>query len=741
MAHSHFAAVTAMSSARKIARRRAHPCLPLLLILAAPLGSAQTSASQAGEPTPAGSAASTQTLEAVTVTAQRKRQKLQDVPAAVTAFTTAAIESLQIQSANDISRLVPNVKFDAVTAGSTALKPFIRGGGVTDGGQITSESEVGIYVDDVYRARLSGALMEFVQLDRLEVLRGPQGVLYGRNSSAGALNIVTKAPTADLTGSVELGVGNNGQRHTKGHLSSAISQDQRWRASLQGMVKQRDSNGQYNLTQRKKVGAEDAVGAQGDLAYEGPELQARLSLFYTHTDGDGQWAVPNTIARDGSITPSTGSYRKVASPYDSLTDVKQSGSTLRLQTQLGGVKLTSITGYVAMKDQWRQDFSGGVSAALLGGPAGSTLALFTRESDTDHHQFSQELQAAGELLGGRLSYVTGLYYFDESGTQDIASVTFSQPSQVRFNADTSSRAAFGQLSARLTPATTALLGGRYSEDRKQLDGTLSGQGFDQANRYSKFTPKIGIDHKLSADTLAYTSYSQGFKAGGYNGLASTVAQISEPFLPQTTDAWELGVKTELLERRLRLNAALFHNKIKNRQQTLTVTSGPDAGSFVVENYNAKLTGLELEAAWRVSRNLTLWANGAVNTGKYTACATTVSLPCSVINNELPLFPDHAYTLGFDHLSLLGQGGLRFGADYSERAPYYSTADNAQIGAVPRQKFLNAYVAYDLGAWTVQLAGKNLLQQEGWQTGFGFSVVQPRFAIPGRTVMLSARYQY
>lgn len=731
-----------MTTAHPFIRRRHHRLgLTLLLGLAAPLAGAQTSAPDPTDDAQSGSARSTQTLETVVVTAQRKRQKLQDVPAAVTAFSAEAINALQIQSATDLSRLVPNVKFDAVTAGSTALKPFIRGGGVTDGGQITSESEVGIYVDDVYRARLSGALMEFVQLDRIEVLRGPQGVLYGRNSSAGALSIVTRAPTAELNGSVELGVGNNGQRHAKGHLSSAISDDKRWRASLQGMVKSRDSNGQYNITQRKDVGAEDATGVQGDLAYEGPGLQARLSVFYTHTDGDGQWAVPNTVGTDGSITPSTGSYRKVASPYDSLTDVRQSGATLRVQTQLGGVKLTSITGHVQMKDHWRQDFSGGVSAALIGGSASDTLALFTRDSTTDHQQFSQELQAAGELMDGGISYVTGLYYFNESGTQDLASSIFFQPSQVQLNAHTTSRALFGQLSARLTPATTLLLGGRYSQDRKQLDGSLAAQGFDQANRYGKFTPKIGIDHKLSPDTLAYASYSQGFKAGGYNGLASTVAQISQPFLPQTTDAWELGLKSELLDRRLRLNAALFHNKIKNRQQTLTVASGPAAGSFVVENYNAKLTGLELEAAWRVLQNLTLWANGAINSGKYTACATTVSVPCSVINNELPLFPDHVYTVGFDYRSALGAGALRFGGDYSERSPYYSTADNAPIGAVPKQKSLNAYAAYDIGAWTLQLAGKNLTQEEGWQTGFGFSVVQPRFAIPGRSVMLTARYQY
>jgi iron complex outermembrane receptor protein len=733
-----------MTTARKIARRGPRHCLPLLLGLTAPLASAQTQANAAANAVaaePTASADTRQTLGAVLVTAQRKPQKLQDVAAAVTALTAESMESLQVQSATDLSRLVPNVKFDAVTAGSTALKPFIRGGGVTDGGQITSESEVGIYVDDVYRARLSGALMEFVQLDRIEVLRGPQGVLYGRNSSAGALSIVTRAPTAATTGSFELGVGNNGQRHVKAHVSSALSEDKRWRGSLQGMVKSRDGNGQYNVTQRRDVGAEDTVGVQGDLAYEGPDLQGRLSVFTTRTDGDGQWAVPTTIAADGSITPSTGSYRKVASPYDSLTDVRQSGATLRLQGRLGDVRLTSITGFVRMNDHWRQDFSGGVSAALIGGSANDTLALFERESHTRHRQFSQELQAAGELLDGRLSYVTGLYYFDESGTQDLASTIFFQPSQVRFNAKTTSRAAFGQLSARLTPVTTLLVGGRYSQDRKQLEGALAAQPFDQSNRYGKFTPKVGIDHKLAPDTLAYVSYSQGFKAGGYNGLAATVAQISQAFLPQATDAWELGLKSELLERRLRVNAALFHNKIKNRQQTLTVSNGPSAGSFVVENYNAKLTGLEVEAAWRVLPTLTLWANGAVNSGKYTGCATTVNVPCSVIDNALPLFPDHAYTVGFDHNTLVGPGALRFGADYSQRAAYYSTADNAQIGAVPRQESLNAYVAYDVGAWTVQLAGKNLTQQEGWQTGFGFSVVQPRFAIPGRSVMLTARYQY
>ena len=714
----------------------------LALALAAAFAPAAFAQAQAPRPATAASAAESGQLQTISVTAQRVKQKLQDVPAAVTAFSPVAIENLQINSVMDISRLVPNVKFDPVTAGTTSLKPFVRGGGVADGGQITSESEVGIYVDDVYRARLSAALIDFVELDRIEVLRGPQGVLYGRNSSAGAVNIITRAPTDTFTASAEIGLGNLGEKRLKGYVSAPLSADKRWRASLQGMVRQRDTNGQYNVTLKKDVGEEKFQGLQGDIAYEGRELQGRLTVFHTRTDGDGQWAVPNTITNGGkTITPSTGSYRLVASPIESLTDVKQDGATLRLSTHVGGVKLTSISGYVTMDDHWRQDFSGGVSSALLGNPNGGTVALFDRDSVTDHRQFSQEFQAAGDLMGGQLSYVAGLYGFNEKGTQKLHSVIFFAPADVVFNADTKSVAVFGQLSAKFGERTTVMLGGRYTKDDKHLDGKFGTAPFDQSSSYSRFNPKLGVDFKLTPDVLLYASYSEGFKAGGYNGLAGSVAQISKPFLPQYTDAFDLGVKSELLDRKLRINAALFHNKIRNRQQTLTVSTGPSAGAFVVESYNAKLSGLELEFVWKAMPGLQLWANGAINTGKYTSCSTTIAVSCSVINNKLPIFPDHVYTVGADAEHAVGSGTLRYGADYSERDPYFSTADNVLIGWVKRQQLLNAYVAYEQGAWTYQLAGKNLLQQEGWQTGFGFAVVQPRFAIPARTVLLTAKYKF
>lgn len=680
-------------------------------------------------------------LQEVTVTAQRVKQKLQDVPASVTAFSPEAIERMQIQSVVDLTRLAPNVKFDPITGGSTAAKPYIRGGGVVDGGQITSESEVGMYVDDVYRARLSAAIMDFVELDRIEVLRGPQGVLYGRNSSGGAVNIITRAPGESFAGSVEAGYGTWNDVRLKGFVTGPLSEDKRWRASIQGMMRDRDGGRQHNVTLNKDVGEMKVNGVQADVAYVSDNLEGRLSVFTMHTTGDGQWSVPNTVSPDGkTITPTTGSYRKVASPIESYTNVRQDGVTFKLSANASGTRYTSITGYSRLRDGWRQDFSGGVAASLLGIPGGGTVALFDRVSQTDQHQFTQELQAAGNLFSGKVDYVGGLYYFDETGQQDITTNLFFTPSRTIFSPDTKSYAAFGQLTTHVTNQLALILGGRYTKDEKRIKGSYNNASFEMANDYSRFTPKFGIDYKIMPNVLVYASYSEGFKSGGYNGLAGSVSQIQSPFQPQLTKAYEAGIKSDLFDRKLRLNAALFLNDIKNRQQTLTVTSGPNIGSFAVENYNAEVSGLELEATWRVMKGLSIWANAAFNDSKYKSC-TTLAVACSIINNKLPIVPEYSYAVGFDYDRKIGDGTLKLGADYSKRDQYYSTPDNVLIGTIPSQDFLNAYVGYDIGNWSYQLSGKNLLQEKGWQTGFGFALVQPRISIEPRTLLATVRYRF
>lgn len=678
-------------------------------------------------------------LEEVTVTAQRTAERLQDVPLSVTAFSAETMDRLQIVSVLDLTRLTPNVKFDNVTGGTTGLKAYIRGGGITDGGTNTSESEVGVYVDDVYMARVSAAVVDFAEVERIEVMRGPQGVLYGRNTSAGAVNIITRGPTEDFQATTQVGYGTWNERRVKGFVSGPISADGRWRASLNGMVRARDGGRQENVTTGKDVGEEDFFGAQGDLAFVGERFRARLTLSHTDTDTDGQYAVNNLVTGTGAstvITPRTGSYRKVASPIPSLTKVKQTNAFLRLSWDFDGGRVTSITGWSDLDDTWREDFSGGVPGSLFG--QSGTIALFDRNSATTQDQLSEELQVSGAAYDGKLEYLGGLYYFTEDSTQTIRDVIFFAPSSVVFSPDTTSKAVFGQLTWNFNDQWAAIAGGRYTEDDKDLDAILSGTVLAPVqNQYSKFTPKLGVNYKVTPSILLFASYSEGFKSGGYNGLASTAVQVRTAFQPQYTDAWEVGMKADLLGNTLRVNVSAFKNEISNRQQTLTLPNG----SFLVENYNADLKGLEAEVTWRATDALSLWTSLAVNDGKYTTGGSSAGALGSIINNKLPVFPDYSATVGFDWSQQLGNGTLRFGSDWSVRDQYFSTADNALIGRVDKQDFLSAYVGYDVGNWSFQVAGRNLLQQEGWQTGFGFAVVQPRFAIDPRTVLATARYTF
>lgn len=677
-------------------------------------------------------------LDDIVVTAQRRDQKLQDVPLSITAVASETIQRMQINNATDLNRIVPNVKFDPVSGGSTGLKPYIRGGGVADGGMVLSESEVGIYVDGIYRARLSAAYIDTLELERIEVVRGPQGVLYGRNSSAGAVNFITREPTEEFTATAEAGYGTWNERRLRGFISGPISEDGKWRASLNGLVRARDGGRQYNVTLDKAVGSDETQGVQGDLAYVGDAVSGRLTLFYTHVSGDGQWAV-NTHPDGDDFTPNTGSYRRVASPVESYTHVKQYGATLRLSADMPGGQVTSLTGFSKLDDKWRQDFSGGVDGAVLGMP-GTMLALFDRTSATEQSQFSQEFQAGGSLLPS-LDYVAGVYFFTETGDQDVLTKIFFAPTDVEFRAKTNSFAGFGQLSWAVAERLTLIAGGRYSIEDKKLRGSINGQDFNLSNSWSRFTPKLGVDFQVDPSVLLYLSYSQGFRSGGYNGLGGSYGAITAAFLPQYTTAYEGGVKADLLDNRLRFNLAAFYNKLENRQQSIVLTSGPDIGNVVVENYDAELKGLELEATLKVAEGLTLWANGALNEGKYTDCSASALVSCTIIDNKLPVFPDWTFALGFDWAVDVGPGTLRLGSDFNARDSYYSTADNVQIGWVESQKFLNGYVGYDIGHWTLQVTGKNILDESSWSTGFGFSVVQPRFSTDPRTVLGTVRYLF
>jgi iron complex outermembrane receptor protein len=669
----------------------------------------------------------------IVVSAQRIDQRLQDVPVSVTAITAEEIETRQVLSPTDIGRLAPNVNLSSVTGGSAGLTAYIRGGGVTDGGYIMSEPEVALYVNDVYNARMQAALLDFAEIERIEVLRGPQGVLYGRNAAAGAINIITKQPADTLTGNVQVGYGTWNERRVKGYLSVPLSKDGKWAFSLNGIVRARDGGRQYNATLDREVGKEDFQGGQFDLAYKGDVLKGRLNLFYVQLHSAGQWASNTVTGENGTIVPLSGSYRTVLSPFPSYTTVTQKGGSLRLSADYPGGTITSITAYSRLNDSWGEDFSGGVYPSMIGSNGDTPISLFERESRSKSWQASQETQFAGSVADDLVNYVVGLYYFHEQGDQDMNSTIFFAPSTTRFHAETNAWAGYGQFTFNVTDKLALVAGGRYTLEDKSLDATLAGTPAISRDHYEKFTPKLGVNFKLSPDMLLYASYTVGFKSGGYNGLASTAVQLATAYRPETTKAWEAGVKADI-GRTIRGSIAGFVNKITDRQETVNLNDG----GFLVENYNVRISGIEAELAWRPLTGFQIWGNGSINRGKYLSTDSTVG---SLIGKNPPSLPKYQGTIGVDYSLQVGPGTAKLGADAAFRGQYFSTPDNLEVGHVKATQLFNAYAGYDVGPWNFQIAGKNLFNQTYWTTGFGFSVINPRIMANPRTVLGTAKYSF
>lgn len=692
--------------------------------------------------TPALAAQASEGLGDIVVTATRTEQSLQKVPVAVTAFSGEALTRLQVRSVKDLSQIAPNVSITAVTGGSAGITPYVRGGGTTDGANITSEPEVGFYIDDVYQPRAAASFIEALDIDRIEVLRGPQGTLYGRNSSAGAVKIVTRVPGDTLALKSEVGLGTWGDRYAKGAISGPVSSDDNWRLGFSGLVRDRDGGRQYNETLNKKVGAEKFQGFQGDLYYAGNRVKARLKGFYSNYKSDGLYAVgldPITTTTDYlAIQPTSGSYRTVSSPTPSFTRDRQYGTSLNVTADLTDtLKLSSVTGWSHLTDDWGIDFSGGVPLSAIGVPSSAYAALYDRQSYSHQTSFSQEVQLRGTALGTFLSYVGGLYFFREAGEQRISSSVFFTPSKLRLGVTTNSYAAFGQVGFHFTPKLTVTVGGRYTEDHKQLDAAVNGTAVKRGDTFKDFLPKADVNYQLLPTVLAYASYSEGFKAGGYNGLADNAQALDSPFAPQKVKAYEIGLKSDLFDHRARINLSAFINDYTNLQQQLVT----DAGVFLTQNYNARHKGIEAEISVRPVSILTLWTNGVYNDGRYGSTSSNSNVTVgSYINNYMTNVFKYQATIGADLAIPFGRGKFVLGGNYSYKSDYYTSPDNSLYGHVPSTGLVDGYVGYTLDRVTVRLQGKNLTDDRYWTTGFGFSVVRPRFLADPRTLRLSIAYQ-
>jgi iron complex outermembrane receptor protein len=556
-------------------------------------------------PTPASGA-----LEDIVVTAQKRSERLQDVPVSVTAVKGEQLISLGVVSAVDLRIAAPSLNS---TAASGYIANSIRGVGTlafSPGG----ESPIGLYIDGVYIAAPQASELSLNNISSVEVLKGPQGTLFGRNATGGLVQITTATPASVPEGKFEVGYGNFETWTGKAYLSGGIADDIAADISIAG--KTRGSIGRNVTNAGFAVGDIDHdVSVRSKVVWTpGPTTTVTaIGNYWSGRDTLGYFVqVPGKLpgfAQAPIISPDRG--------YDADFDFPDTqkgwtaGGTLKIEQDLGGARLTSTTAYRKGALNILRD---------LDYTFRDVASLDLRQVD---RQFSQEFQI-GSLGASRLKWTAGLFYFylDSSYSPIVIDLdNFPDPaagfSTVTLQATTvaKSYAGYGQASYEIFDGTNLTLGGRFTSERREERGgpvriDIAFPGVppiiipiaDRHDTASKFTYRVSLDHRFSPEVLAYASFNTGFKSGGFNIGAPGQA----PYAPENLKAYELGLKTDLFDRHLRVNLAGFYYDYKNIQVQKLLTSG----ILFFNGAKARIYGLDADFTVALADNLTV--TGGIN---------------------------------------------------------------------------------------------------------------------------------
>ena len=570
---------------------------------------------QDGQQTQAGT--ETSGLVDIVVTAQRRSERLQDVPISVTAVTADIARDIGIDNAADLSLVAPAVSFQTtVNGGGVAIR------GVGGNYAIGDEPPNAIYVDGVYQAFSPAFLAGFNNIQQVEVLKGPQGTLFGRNASGGVVQVVTRTPSFDTHVDASVGYGNydtlDGSLYATSGITSNLAADIALAGSRQGKGYGR------NVANGSDAYKGYAGSVRSKLYWEpGSDTKVTLIGLYSKSqpwETQGGQIFPGYVDRAGG----TGAgFRNVSRNDNTRFTVEQAQGSLTISHNASWAALTSITSYdyTQQRSTFDQD--------------GSRLDLLAFDGNVVSKTWTQELRAQA-LPGSRVNWIGGIYIYDNVVdvepilVRGAAAAAFGGSYSFYSKAPINSYAGFGQVSVPFG-RTTLTGGARYTLDDKRLDisvvnaaGALIPLAFSSNPRrasksFSKFTYRVAVDHKFTPELMIYASVNTGFKAGAY-GLVSlspsgrdAQTTFPDPVDPQTVTAYEVGFKGEFLDRRLRLNASLYQYELDDIQLRVAVPGG----SVLVNAAKARTRGVDLDVAWRLTSRLTIQGAFSYLGGKYT----------------------------------------------------------------------------------------------------------------------------
>jgi iron complex outermembrane receptor protein len=559
----------------------------------------------------------------IVITARRTEERLQRVPASVSAFNERALDRIQATDTTGLQGAVPNLNIVQGRGSSNATNIYIRGIGQPDALQ-TFDPAVGVYVDDVYLSRIRGNQLDLLDVDRIEVLRGPQGTLYGKNTIGGAIKFVTRRPGDTLRANGSVAVGSYDQFDLKGAISGPLTEGVSaglsvLRASHDGYVEDRNDDRDYN--------DKDTIAGRAALAIT-PSDAVRLDLTADYARDEAALTVGRPV---NNLTTFSGGTLIVTDPVGSgkyhwkgettpglpnSTKMKHYGfAGTAAYDVTDAITLKSITAYRNLKTDDYIDIDA------------TTYEIGDVFVGVRQNQLSQEFQAT--YTGAKLNGVAGLYYLkenikshQEAYADDLLGPLFGNSTFTRFIDDklhTRSYAAYANASYEIVPTVRLSAGLRYTKETKDYFRTTTrcfSFGCDvipfvyepPKGKWHDWSPMASIDWQVTPTTMLYARVAKGFKSGGFNGRANEAASAT-PYDPETVWSYEAGFKSTIANQ-LRLNGAVFDNEYKDFQARISANAGdlPDFPSPVLSVVNAgklRIRGAELEAAWTPMRALLL----------------------------------------------------------------------------------------------------------------------------------------
>ena len=700
-------------------------------------------------------------IDEIVVTARRTEESVQSVPVAVTALTDEQMDVQQIENIGDLAMTVPNLSATGGPQGATDANFFIRGVGQFDF-IVTSDPGVGVYVDGVYLGRTVGALVDTGAVQRIEVLKGPQGTLFGRNTIGGAINVTTKAPEIGaFSGEAELTIGSRDRVDFEGGVNlplgdraallvygQARAQDG-WRdrdgevfgvqldgASF-GDIERESLNGSFLLE------ASDTLSITLRADWTEDSGSPRPQLLAGGVEGFGPPGQPPTIPF-GINAPFPLDDDRTIQGNRAVSEAEVWGTSATIEADLGAATLRSITAYREL------------NAFSVTDNDATPFAIYDQTSGVEQSQFSQELQVFGGLMEDRLSYLAGVYYFEEDADQfqTLCLGGLNIPGDLRcgfsFQGNDQSVenfAVFGEVDFEIFEDVSLILGGRYTDETKdilanqRLDFTFlqtvgapppfappgtppsppsagplgyvlpTLDGVEQSLDFEEFTPRIGLNWQASSELFVFANYSEGYRSGGFNGRVFVPTDTIPTFEADTNTSYELGFKSDWLERRLRVNGTAFFTKYEDIQQTVT---DPQLQFFVANAAEAELKGFELEVtAVPIEGALVNVAIG-VTESEFTE-VTPALVPARVnVGNELAFTPDFSMSVGAAYDFDLGTaGGLLARADYNYMGDHFFSPANQPLEFQDGYGLLNLTFVYSPAneAYEFSVFGTNVTDEE------------------------------